>query len=241
MSVEGLRVAVQAGCDLIQHANLTGPVEIPGTTLELMTRRKTGTVVFPFTERALQRLREKASAATLTGWHAADANVRHFIRAGVPLLLANDGTLFSTDLSTDPLFRAGPWCVPGEDSLISLEHGHFAWLRAMEEKGCPPMDMLRAATRNIAAAYGKGKDFGTLETGKVADLLILDANPLASAKNYRTIHRIIKDGSVVDPGALPVRRLLTAGATTPVVEEASYVPFLQAADAFPFCPMCRRR
>jgi hypothetical protein len=37
MTVEGLRIAVEAGCDLIQHANITGPVAIPPPTLDLMT------------------------------------------------------------------------------------------------------------------------------------------------------------------------------------------------------------
>jgi imidazolonepropionase-like amidohydrolase len=238
-SVEGLRVAIEAGCNLIQHANLTGPTPIPGATLELLAKRQTGTVVFPWTERALQWLQQKASPHTRTSWLAADTNVRHLIDAGVPLLLANDGTLFSTDLSTDPVFLDGPWSVPGEDSLISLTHGHFAWLRAMEEKGCEPMAMLHAATRNIAEAYGKSKDLGTVAPGKIADLLILDKNPLESASHYRAIHSVIKSGSLIDRSALPVRPLFTGPAESPLPEEASYVPFLQDSEALPPCPMCR--
>src|SRR6202035_4635298 len=46
MSVEGLRVAIEAGCDLITHCNITGPVSIPQATLELFAARRTGAVVF---------------------------------------------------------------------------------------------------------------------------------------------------------------------------------------------------
>ena len=44
MSVEGLRVAIEAGCNLIQHANHTGPIPIPDSTLKLITERKIGAV-----------------------------------------------------------------------------------------------------------------------------------------------------------------------------------------------------
>jgi len=66
----------------------------------------------------------------------------------------------------------------GEDDLNTMEEGHFVWLSAMEEKGMAPMELLRSATRNIALAYGMDRDLGTLEPGKFADFVILDANPL---------------------------------------------------------------
>jgi len=65
------------------------------------------------------------------------------------------------------------------------------------------MDALLAATRNIAEAYGKADELGTLEAGKRADLLILDADPLADPRNYRRIVEVLKDGSRIDRAALP--------------------------------------
>jgi imidazolonepropionase-like amidohydrolase len=239
MSVEGLRIAVEAGCDLIQHANITGPTEIPDTTVDLIVERGTGAVVFPWTRRALSWIMEHTEDLGRTMWQASDANVHKLIRAGATLLLANDATIFSTDLTTDPFFSKTQWGLPGEDSLISLSTGHFAWLKAMEEKGCPPMEMLRAATRNIARAYGKADDLGTIEVGKIADMLILDKDPLQSAENYRSIHNVIKEGAVVNTEALPVNPLLTGPAAPAVEQESSFVPFLTAGK-YPACPMCMR-
>lgn len=234
MSVEGLRIAVEAGCDLIQHANLTGPVPIPEETLELLAKRKTGAVIFPFTQSRFEAVMRNGSDADRTMWQASDANARRLIRCGAPLLAATDGFVWSAGMAADPMFNRSH-LAPGEDNLFDLSSGHFAWFRAMEEKGCPPMEMLRAATRNIAVAYGRSQNLGTLEPGKVADLLILDKDPLQSAANYRSIHAIFKDGALVDRDALPLEPMLTKP-TEPAAEESSYIQFLSTATSFPVCP-----
>jgi adenine deaminase len=137
--------------------------------------------------------------------------------------------------------RAKSWgAAPEDESLISLEKGHVFWFRAMEEKGCEPMRMLQAATRNIAVAYGKDKDLGTLEAGKIADLVILDKNPLQAAKNYESISTVIKDGAVVDRDALPLNPVLTRPLDPPEPEEALLVPAITTS-RFPMCPLCMWR
>lgn len=243
MSVEGLRIAIEAGCDLVQHANMTGPTPIPESTLELMARRKTGAVVFPWTERAFDWLMNNVSEAERTFWHASDINARNLIKSGVPLLMANDGAIFAPEALVDPAFAKWWGGAPEEHGLIPLATGHFAWFKAMEEKGCPPMAMLRAATRNIAVAYGKDKDLGTLEPSKIADMLILDKNPLQAAENFRSIHTIIKEGIVIDHDALPLNPILTRPMQPPAAEEDSFVPFMSAGEfpRFPTCPACMRR
>lgn len=244
MSVEGLRTAVEAGCDLITHANITGPRPIPEPTLELFARRGTGAVIFPFTQKRLdwffaQQARPGArGAGAHTMYGAADANARNFIRCGAPLLLANDAGVFPPELSTDPAL--GQWLGADADNYLDLTQGHFFWLKAMEEKECAPMEMLRAATRNIAVAYGVDKDLGTLEAGKIADLLILERNPLEAAENYRSIQMILKDGVPVDRDALPRNPILTRPLDAPAEEEASYKPALRAGRAAPLCPGCMR-
>jgi len=76
----------------------------------------------------------------------------------------------------------------------------------MSENGMRPLDALLAATRNIAAAYHKLDQLGTLEKGKVADLVVLNADPLQNINNVRKISMVIKEGQVVDREKLPLKK-----------------------------------
>lgn len=240
MSAEGLRMAVEAGCDLAQHANHTGPVAIPQETLELIARRNVGVVLFPQMQARLDWLTSNESYRGPNEWQTADTNARNLIRCGARLLLGNDGLIYGEDALNDPqlskIIRTQG--TPGEDNLFDLATGHFVWLQAMEEKGCPPMEALKAATHNIAVAYGKDEELGTLQPGKVADLLVLNRNPLEAAANYRSIHMVIKDGKIVDREGLPDHPVLTKPVEGPVAEEASYVSFLSGGSKLPMCPLC---
>ncbi|WP_129782641.1 amidohydrolase family protein [Peristeroidobacter soli] len=236
-SVEGLRAAVEAGCDLIQHCNITGPFPIPEETLKLMVERRTGAVVFPFTQQRFDWIMGNCEIDRAY-FSTSDVNCRNLLRAGAMLLLANDGTQWGPSQAADPLLSTY-WSAPGDDNLNPLDQGHFVWLKAMEEKGTPAMELLRAATRNIAVAYGKEKDLGTLEPGKIADMVILDRNPLTSAENYRSIHMVLKDGVVVDRSSLPTNPVLTRPLDPPTEEVLDYRAHRHIGrSGFPMCPMC---
>lgn len=64
------------------------------------------------------------------------------------------------------------------------------------ECGLTPMDALVAATRTGAELIGIAQRLGTLEAGKLADLLILSADPLADIRNIRRIDTVIQGGVV---------------------------------------------
>lgn len=220
MAVEGLRVAIEAGCDLIQHCNITGRTAIPEETLELFAERKTGAVIIPFTQKRFDWIMSHCKADS-PYMATSDSNCRNLMRSGARLLLCTDAILFAPEVATDPTWN-NFWLAPGEDNLAEFGRGHFVWLKAMEEKGYPAMEILRAATRNIAIAYKKDRDLGTLEPGKVADMLILDKNPLQSAQNYRAIHMILKDGVVVNREALPEHPIQTRPAPEASPEALTY-------------------
>ena len=72
----------------------------------------------------------------------------------------------------------------------------------MASGGMKPHAALRAATLDGAHSIGLSKDIGSLETGKLADLIVLDANPLDDIKNTSTISQVMKNGRLYDTATL---------------------------------------
>jgi len=83
----------------------------------------------------------------------------------------------------------------------------FERMEGLQEAGASPMEVLMGATRRGAEAYGLGDKVGTVQAGKIADLLVLDADPLQDIHNFRKINSVIKDGRVVNREALPTVRV----------------------------------
>lgn len=79
---------------------------------------------------------------------------------------------------------------PIADSAL-LEMG--LWIKA----GATPWQTLTAATRNAAELCGAGDDLGTIEPGKLADLIVVADDPLADIQNLRRLLLVFKDGRVV--------------------------------------------
>jgi len=72
----------------------------------------------------------------------------------------------------------------------------------MAEAGLTPMQIIIDATRSAARVFSPDPQIGTIESGKLADLLILDADPLVDIGNARQINKVIKGGHVFDVGKL---------------------------------------
>lgn len=70
-------------------------------------------------------------------------------------------------------------------------------LELLVEAGLSTMEALQAATRNPAEFLGRLGSLGTVERGKIADLVLLDANPLEDIRNTRKIHAVIVGGKLV--------------------------------------------
>ncbi len=74
------------------------------------------------------------------------------------------------------------------------------WMIA--QGGMTPLEALRAGTQHGADYIGMGHALGSLESGKMADLIILDANPLENIQNTEQIAYVIKNGRLYDPNTM---------------------------------------
>ncbi len=66
------------------------------------------------------------------------------------------------------------------------------------EAGVPPMTAIQAATLNSAKTFKIDKDYGSIERGKVADLFVVDGDPLKDIWMTQNVKTVIMDGKVVD-------------------------------------------
>ena len=97
------------------------------------------------------------------------------------------------------LVKAGGHVVTGTDASVVMPG--MSLHREMEflvEMGLTPMQAIMAATKTGAEYLGEERDLGTIEQGKLADLIIVDGDPLKNIRDTRNIVTVIKDGEVVD-------------------------------------------
>lgn len=87
-----------------------------------------------------------------------------------------------------------PWITPG----ISLHRE----MELLVEAGIPVRDVLLIATRNGAQSLRLSSEIGTIDIGKVADLIVLRANPLEDIRHTRSIEAVYSFGRRFDPEAL---------------------------------------
>ncbi len=80
----------------------------------------------------------------------------------------------------------------------------FHWeMRLLEQGGLTPHEVLRSATLHGARYLGMDSDIGSLEVGKLADLLIVDGDPLARLRDAENITHVMLGGRLLDATALP--------------------------------------
>jgi imidazolonepropionase-like amidohydrolase len=130
---------------------------------------------------------------------------------------AQMANLGAPNLAVDPtgngkmvmdVMHAGAVIVAGTDTPNAINlHGELA---AYVAAGMTPFEALKAATVNSAQALAL--DAGTIEAGKLADLVIVDGDPLADVANAHKVRRVIANGRVYDMNQLLNQR---PTATTP--------------------------
>jgi len=206
---DAILFALNAGADMVGCDTMVNGRALPSETVALLAQRHTPCLISPYTAAALAFYKEHLPPGSplLPMVESTDANDRALIAAGVTTLMGTGSGLYSED--TLATWQQRGIDMPDGQTLKIFGSGHFWWLQAAQDKGMKPMTALMSATRNVARAFKVDKDLGTLEPGKYADLVILDANPLENAGNYRAINTVMKEGRVVDRMALPTKRLIS--------------------------------
>jgi hypothetical protein len=102
--------------------------------------------------------------------------IRALYDAGVPLLLGSDGNPVG-------------WLLHHE-------------LEVHVQAGIPEVDVLRIATLGAARVVGVDDDLGSIEPGKLADLIVVDGDPTTNISDIRRVVTVVKDGRVYDPAAI---------------------------------------
>lgn len=104
----------------------------------------------------------------------AKQNLPRVLAAGIPIVMGTD--------AGNPLTLHGP--------------SVYAEMEAMQAAGLTPMQVIVASTRNGADAMGRLADVGTVERGKVADLLVLGSDPTRDVAAFRSVRAVVRDGIV---------------------------------------------
>jgi len=99
------------------------------------------------------------------------------------------------------LARAGVTIGTGTD-IWQIPTGAHMELEQLVAAGLTTMQAIHAGTGGAARIMGAEKDLGTIEVGKWADLIILDADPLADIRNTRRIWQVVHNGRLVDRQAI---------------------------------------
>jgi imidazolonepropionase-like amidohydrolase len=228
-TLEGLRLSLEAGVDLVQHPEVLVPREITDEMVTLFRERNVicsmlvNTITGPAWKEHLEKREAaakklEASPGALTG-HQGKPEKRELTQAERRRQAEELGELLETrrrnamkliaggcrvTVGTDSYRAAAPELArkpkpgyqdPGEGTIVAIE--------GLVELGMTPSQAIVSGTRNGALACRGLQDFGTLEKGKRADLLLLDADPLENISNIRKLSVVMKDGAIVATDKLP--------------------------------------
>lgn len=187
---------VAAGVDMLAHVAYLVWEGSPPTTD--FTKRAVGDFVgvpanAPAVEQLLASMHERHVALNPTLWIFEQGPASRDAVSSARTAWMNAVTRRASEL--------GVTIVAGTDDMIDRTRDPLPMIHRELEllvtgAGLLPMQALVAATRNAAAVIGVGSSRGTIEGGKLADIVLLGANPVDDIKNTRKIRYVIKDGRI---------------------------------------------
>ena len=200
--------AIFAGTDTLAHPVIQGPVS--DSFVKLMAAKKTPFASTLTIGENYSRLAEHPEfldqplyAATMS---AADREtLKTKVRAQYQARMWTTWMKLMTPVCEDNIRKvhaAGGVVAMGTDQ--SSGPASQRELELLVKAGIKPFDVLTIATHNGAVLLGKADQLGSVEPGKLADLLLLNADPTADIENVKKIAFVMKGGQIIDESKLPL-------------------------------------
>lgn len=229
-SIEGLRLAIDAGIDLIQHPEVIDEHEIPDALVSAIHERKIvcSMLVSTMTGEAWQKhLDDRKAAEKKRAEQVKKGQLPERARTTLEQRKIDQDLGLELELrrrNAEKLIRGGCITTVGTDSYWAAapeltrqpkpenqDHGigTILAIEGLVELGMTPAQAIVAGTKNGAIASRQLNEYGTLERGKAADLVLLGADPLADIRALRKVERVIKAGRLIDREVLPLVRVLS--------------------------------
>ena len=166
-----------------------------------------------------------------------DAKFRRFVPPEVIGEKLRNRHWMAPELSTYSRFAADALHIQRSGGLIGVgSHGEmqglgFHWeMEVLASGGAKPIEVLHAATMGSAEVIGHAADVGSIEPGKFADLLILDADPVDNIRNTLSIHWVMKNGRLYEGDTLNEVWPRTRPGPAPDTGVVSGIPAATGAD-----------
>jgi imidazolonepropionase-like amidohydrolase len=205
----GVRDALETGVDVLTHAGSAGTTppysaelvrDIVNAARPVVVTAAHRSWVFPDTVAFPERLQDPQLKKdfppdiwaevqdSFKNWHA------------LPYFQRVDREVFFRERGLKQFIEAGAVMGMGTDSGTPMNfHTEALWreIKAHVDMGMPALRAIAAATRANARIIGRGSDLGTIEVGKLADVIVVKGDPLFSVTALGQVELVVKDGAIV--------------------------------------------
>jgi imidazolonepropionase-like amidohydrolase len=212
---EQVRDALETGVDVLTHAGSAGttPPYSPELIRDVVNAGRPVVVtaahrswVFPDTVAFPERLQDPQLKRDFPPdvWQEVQDSFKNWHT--LPYFQRTDREVFFRERGLKQFIESGAVLGMGTDSGTPMNfHTEALWreIKAHVDMGMPPLRAISAATRVNARIVGRAADLGTLEVGKLADVIVVKGDPLFSVTALAQVEVVVKGGTVVKGGAAP--------------------------------------